>query len=487
VTVLDAPTGLASAVRRLGDELDRWRVPGLEVAVVHDGEVLHAGGLGVRAAGSDAQVGADTLFHHGSCGKAYTSLLAVLLEEDGQLDLGAPVRNYVPELRLPDPVIADRVTTRDLLSHRSGLARHDLAWIFNPSWSREELVRRMEHLPLAGDLRAQWLYSNFGYTLAGLVIGRATGSTWEGQLWTRLLEPAGMSRSVLSVDAARTDADHAEPHLLRDDVAVATPWRHLEGTAPAGQVITSAADSARWLLLQLGAADLSASAVEKTHHLHMPIPPGLSPYPELRFLGYGMGWVVGTFRGRSMLWHSGGVDGFSTHVLLLPDDGIGVASSANLHGSQLPFAAVLDIADSLLAMPGERSWADRMHWTSAEATEAAQDDSASGNAPAPRRAETAFPTHSLGEYAGTFSHPGYGELVVTVTDGAITARLGEFDLEVKHRHYDTWDARYDVLEADMALTFRTDAGGTVADLAADFGDGSDSIVFLRRPVEDAAS
>jgi len=71
----------------------------------------------------------------------FTTPRILALAEDGVIDLDVPVRTYVPELRLPDPVIAERVTIRDLLSHRSGLDRHDHAWILNPSWSREASSR----------------------------------------------------------------------------------------------------------------------------------------------------------------------------------------------------------------------------------------------------------------------------------------------------------------------------------------------------------
>ncbi len=206
---------LAAVLDRAGGELDAWRVPGLELAVVRAGEPLYAGGFGVRGVEDATPVTATTLFHHGSCGKAYTGLLATVLAEEGLVDLDAPVRRWVPELRLPDAVTAERVTLRDLLSHRSGFGRHDLSWILHPSMDGAELLRRLEHLPLAGELRAQWLYSNFGYALAGLALGRAAGSGWGDALRGRVLAPLGMSRTLTSVVQAEADDDRARPHLLR--------------------------------------------------------------------------------------------------------------------------------------------------------------------------------------------------------------------------------------------------------------------------------
>lgn len=479
---------VTEAVEGLAKELDRWHVPGLEVAVVAEGRAVFTGGLGHRGVEDSAPVGERTRFHHGSCGKAFTGLLGAVLAEEGLLDLDAPVRRYLPELALPDPVVAERVTTRDLLSHRSGLARHDLAWILNPSWSREELVRRMAHLPLAGDLRNQWVYSNFGFTAAGLAMGRATGSTWEEQVRTRVLEPLGMARTISESQPVTGDADHARPHLEVEDRAVPTVFRWLDGPAPAGGLLSCAEDSVRWLLLQTGATDLgvSATAVSLTHQIQMPIPATAVSLPGLRLLGYGFGWVIGTFNGHPLVWHNGGVDGFRTDTLLLPEQGIGVLASANLHGTTLTLAAVLDIAGRLLGEVPEESWYDRLRPEAQDGPEQPASDASSqatgDSAAAPR------PSHALAHYAATYEHPGYGELIVGTNGSELSFRLGEFDLEAAHRHYDTWELRYAALEVDFTATFVTDADGVVAEAVLPLDPTSSPARFARRAaVEDTAT
>src|SRR2546430_806653 len=119
MTVTAPASAIDALIAEVAEELPRWQVPGLQVAVVREGEVLFADGVGVLGVDDPTPVGPQTLFHHGSCGKAYTALLAALLAEEKVLDLDAPVRRYVPELRLADEFVAGRITTRDLLSHRS--------------------------------------------------------------------------------------------------------------------------------------------------------------------------------------------------------------------------------------------------------------------------------------------------------------------------------------------------------------------------------
>jgi CubicO group peptidase (beta-lactamase class C family) len=485
VTVVDAGPTLGPVLEQLSAALDEQHVPGLELAVVRDGAALFAGGLGLRGVDDPVEVGAATLFHHGSCGKAYTGLLAAVLADAGLLDLDAPVRDYVPELRLPDPVIAERVTTRDLLSHRSGLGRHDLAWILNGSWTREEVVRRTAHLPLAGDLRAQCSYSNLGFTLAGLVIERAVGRTWEDQLSARVLVPAGMARTFTRLEPVLDDVDHARAHLLRSEAAVETPWRRLDGPAPAGQLVSCADDSIRWLLLQLGSGAIDAEVIRRTHEVQIPFGTQF-PFPELRIEGYAFGWVIGSYRRRPLVWHNGGIDGFATHTMLLPEDGIGVVSSVNLHGSPLAMVAALLVCDALLGETCEPSWQARVMSPSPAPVPPA-DGAESAGAPQPRSAEKAPYAHRLEDYAGAYAHPGYGDLSVAVEDGALAFRIGDYAVGSQHRHFETWELRYDALDADGTATFSADAAGAIDGVAVRFDDGDDDKPVLFAKQEDTDS
>ena len=462
MTVLASRTALDAAVDRTVAELGRWHVPGVELAVVRDGEAQFAGGLGVRGVTDPAPVQATTLFHHGSCSKAYTGLLAAVLAEEGIVDLDAPVRRHVPELRSPDPVIAERVTLRDLLSHRSGLGRHDMAWIFNPSWSREELVGRLEHLPPIGDLRNQLHYSNFGYALAGLALGRAAGGTWEEQLQKRLLDPLGMHRTFVASTDVVADADHATPHIVRDGSAVETSFRITRSIGPAGEILSCAEDSVTWLCAQLGAdRGVSSAAVSLAQQPQMLAYQGMGPFPEMEFSAYAMGWLVGSYRGHKLVWHNGGIDGFTTQTLLLPDDRIGVVVCANQHLTNFPLAVLLEITDALLGVEArEQDWFDRIRPASAGVPEQ--------ETPAPSPAPAAPAAHGLLDYAGVYRHAGYGDVVVVAGDERLSVRIGEFDVEARHRHFETWDLRYDALDADFPATFQTNADGVVTALVIEF-------------------
>lgn len=472
MTTTTTPSVFDGVLAAAAEELERAHIPGMEVAVVRDGAVLFAGGIGVRGIDDPEPVGDRTLFNHGSCGKAYTGLLAALLAADGVIDLDVAVRRYVPELVLPDPVVAERVTIRDLLSHRSGLGRADFAWIFNPSWSLEDVVARLEHLPLVGDLRAQWSYSNFGFALAGLAMTRASGLPWSQLLQQRVLDVLGMTRTLATSHGLAADPDHATPHIVRDGHARPTVYRPSHAIAPAGEVVSCAEDATRWLLAHLGAGPISAEVLAAAHAPQMLVPAGTSPFPELELTGYAFGWVVGRFRGRALVWHNGGVDGFATQTLLLPHEGIGAVVCANVFPSNVPFGVVLDIADALLGVDEPPSWQAKLR---------APEMSEQAPPPPDRAAEpTNPPARALPAYAGTYEHGGYGRLVVSVDRDVLHVRLGDYDVATSHRHFETWDLRYEPLDADGTVTFTPGADGEIKTADVALATTGETVSFVRQ-------
>ncbi len=301
----------------VAEQLAAWEVPGCAVAAVRGGDVVLAGGWGRRDVKADLPVTSGTLFAIGSVTKAFTAATVGALVDDGLLDWARPLRDYLPDLRLHDPVVTDRVSVVDFLSHRSGLPRHDLAWIGHPGWSRAELVHRLRFLPLSRDLRESWQYCNLGYMVAGHAVEALTGTGWEDYLRARLLTPLGMDRSNLSVDDMEADADHATAYERRQGVIVPVPQRPVTALAPAGAINSCAVDMARWLLAQLGGGQLdgrtvmSRDTVVRQHQPHMVLPDDQT-FPTSTRHAYGLGWMICRYRDHRLLEHGGGIDGFQT-------------------------------------------------------------------------------------------------------------------------------------------------------------------------------
>jgi CubicO group peptidase (beta-lactamase class C family) len=267
-----------------------------------------------------------------------------------------------------------------------------------------------------------------------------------------------MDRTVTSVDEAQS-REHAQPYgPLNDGKREPIPWRRSDQIAPAGQMISCAVDMARWLHLQLGDGEvdgtriISAEALGTTRRISTPVD-GPGPDEDIHFYGYGFGWLLGTYRGRRLVWHNGGIDGFKTEIALLPDDGIAVAASCNVLDTNFPYAVVFHTLDVLL---GEepKPWSDNLLAAERERPET----------PEPTVVPGTEPAHPLAEYAGTYEHPGYGVIRVEIHDGKVAVSLGELDLPARYRHFETWTVSYPPLDERWPLTFLTDADGQVSAL-----------------------
>jgi CubicO group peptidase (beta-lactamase class C family) len=474
---------MQSIERFVVDQLAAWEVPGCAVAAVQDGQVVLAAGWGQRDLDTKLPVTADTLFAIGSTTKAFTAATIGALVDDGLLDWERPLRDYVPEIQLHDPVVSDRLTVVDLLSHRSGLPRHEMVWLGHPSRTRAEVIRRLRFLPLSKDLRQAFQYCNLGYLMAGYAVEALSGTSWEDYLRRRLLTPLGMGRSNLSVEAMSADPDHATAYERRQGVVVPVPQRPITALAPAGAVNSCAADLTRWLLAQLGDGQLdgkavmSAAMVAHQHEPHIVLPEDRT-FPASTRHAYGLGWFVGRYRGHRLLEHGGGIDGFLTECMLLPDDGIGVAVMTNTTSSAMTPIVAYRILDELLGLePLDwfSSFKPRYDTIMAGMREARQARRVVPDAPLPR---------PLDAYAGEYEHPGYGTLTITVGGGVLRPRLGTLDLSLAHRHYETFDLEWHELGDQshlFPLMFLSDPDGDITALTVPFESMLEPQRFDRRP------
>src|SRR6516225_8911801 len=175
----------------IAEAMDEWKIPGLAITVVENGEVALVGAYGLRDVEGGLKITTDTQFMICSITKSFTSTGLALLVDERRLDWKKPVRDYIPEFRLHDAVATDRITVRDLLCHHSGLPRHD--WVHMPGdFSRAEMLAAMRHIEPSRDIRTEFQYSNLGYNIASIVAERITGRSWEELTRTRIAEPLKM-------------------------------------------------------------------------------------------------------------------------------------------------------------------------------------------------------------------------------------------------------------------------------------------------------
>jgi len=311
----------APLVRRL---MARDQIPGVAVGVVERGHIVFARGFGYRDVENHLPVTPDTLFPLGSCSKAFTATAIALLADEGRIVLDTPVRTYLPDFSLEDPVASATLTTRDLLTHRSGLPRHDLFWYQAP-FSRDELYGRLRFLEPSGPPRTRWRYNSLMFVVAGRIVEKVSGESWESFVQARILLPLNMRRTLLSAEAMETDSDHASPYAMREGSVQKIPMlKRLSAIAPAGAVQTSVRDLARWLTFHATRSPrlLGEGLWRELHRpqAEMPAP----DQPEVQHPYYALGWIHESYRGHPLVVHNGSIDGFTVHLGFLPETGQGL-------------------------------------------------------------------------------------------------------------------------------------------------------------------
>jgi CubicO group peptidase (beta-lactamase class C family) len=449
------PAGLDQQVGRVMRAFD---VPGLALAIVKDGEVVVARGYGVRTLGQSAPVTASTRFGIASNTKAFTGTALGLLVEDGAIEWDAPVVGYLPWFQMWDPWVTREITVRDLLVHRSGLGlgAGDLLWWPAATHSRREVARRLRFLPPATSFRSAYAYDNVLYIVAGELIEEVSGQSWEQFVESRILAKAGMSGSTTRHSDVGKGGDVAAPHA-RVDGAVRPVSPFLSDVTNAAGGINSNADGTR-LFSERTARELTTVVT--------PIPVS-EPAAELSpgratFVGYGLGFGIRDYRGRTMVTHTGGLPGYVSRVTMIPEAGLGVAVLTNQESSHAFDTLTNAIVDHYTSAPP-------YDWLKAYvAVRDRADAAAAGKARAAAAARDASsrPSLSPSGYAGTYRDAWYGDVRIAVEDGTLAIRFAHTPVlagRLEHWQHDTFVARWHdrELRADAFVTFALNPDGSI--------------------------
>lgn len=464
----------------------RWRVPGCAVSVVQGDRLVFAGGFGMRDPARKLPATADTLFGIASLTKAFTAAGVASLVTAGRLAWDAPIRAVLADFRMAGGPEYDTVSLRDMLSHRTGLPRHDLLWYSNPSLTPQEILRRLPYLETVAPPRARHLYNNLMYILAGHAAGTVADADWAGLTRAALLAPLGIRRAAFTPDAMRADRDHARPHRLNPAKApFEIPARPEDPIDAAGALCLSARDFAAWMRMLLGQGLIDGRRVLGAREVEAVWTPaiatgGAAEGPEYAPPSYGLGWRLDTWRGRRRVSHGGNLNGFAARITLLPEDGIGVTVLTNLSASPLAGHATSDILDRMLDLEprntSDRALERRDKAEAVAGVAAAQATLAQVPGTAPSRSLTAF--------AGAYRHPGYGDLAVLDGPDGLRAVYNTMPMRLAHWHYDVFRARNERPEDDdldgLRFSFQSDMAGRVSGVLVEMEELVLPVLFSRQ-------
>jgi CubicO group peptidase (beta-lactamase class C family) len=465
-------------------ELKKWNTPGIAITVVKDGKVILKRGYGFRDVEKKLPMTELTVQPIASVTKSFTVASLATLVREGKLSWDKPVRDYLPDFKMFNDYTTMNATPRDLVTHRTGLPRHDGSW-YNATASREELYKRLQHLEPSAQLRATWQYNNFMFMTAGYMGGKVAGSDWETLVRNNLFKPLGMLNSTFTIDDMLKAQHVGKGYKWNEkEQAVVTPYRGLSAMGPTGSINSNMEDMSRYLRMYLargqfeGKTIINAADIVEMTNPQM-VMADARRFEEISSTQYGMGLFLTHYRGERLVHHGGNMPGSSSLLSFLPMKNIGVFTTTNISGSQLPTIVTYAIYDRLLKMAAV-DWSGRF-WEAKEKNKASEDSAKKQNL-SPRKLGTK-PTHQLSVYAGDYMHPGYGTFNFSETgDGLIGSYNGLSSL-FPHYHYDVFAAPDDKLN-DMANTkvqFVTDLDGEVSSVQIAMETSVKPIVFARQP------
>jgi len=424
--------------------LGEWSVPGAALCIVKDGKLLYAKGYGVKDVKTQAPVTAQTLFGIASCSKSFTAACLAILADEGKLDWNKPIKEYMPDFQLSDEHATRTITARDLVSHRSGLPRHDYVWV-SAQLNRKEMFDRLKYLPLNKPIYAQYQYNNLMYMAAGMLIERLSGKTWETFMQEKILDPIGMKTTVLTYPEMLKSTDYALSYSDEKNPAKEAGFdSNVDGIGPAGAVKANVTEISNWLMLQLNKGKVGTQVIVSEKNLnenHTPlavVQPAEAKYPELGFGTYGMGWNINTYRGHLRRQHGGSIEGYRSLMSVFPNDNMAVFITTNTGAVGYNFVNTITnyIVDTYLEK-NVIDWNSRLRKDFTDAKEKSAKAKVDNET---QRQKDTKPTHILGSYAGTYEHPAYGTLTLSIDGEALKADFHTEKIALRHYHYDIFEA-----------------------------------------------
>lgn len=410
--------------------LKTFDVPGIAVAVVKDGKIIHAKGYGVRSLNTKQKVDENTLFGIASNSKAFTVAALGMLIDEGKLKWDDRVTDYIPEFKLYSPYVTDAFTIRDLLTHRSGLglgAGDLMFWPDSNNFTLKDVIHNLRYLKPVSGFRTKYDYDNLLYIVAGSVVSRVSGMPWEDFIETRIMKPLGMTQSAASFKRVKNKSNVIDPHAPVDGVVkvIRRDWSQVAD--PAGGIYSNLTDMCKWIIMQMDNGKygdgLKNQLFSETVHEEMWTPQTIIPVRgattyNTHFASYGLGWFLSDEKGYKVPTHTGGLAGIVTQVTLIPEMKLGIIVFTNQQSGAAFTAITNTIKDSYYGMPATdrvKQYHDRVVTREADAKKITDD--IWKEIDAAQKMNSGKRDISL--YVGSYKDPWFGDVAISVKNGKL--------------------------------------------------------------------
>ncbi|GLU52060.1 serine hydrolase [Dyadobacter frigoris] len=460
--------------------LTAFDVPGIAVAVVKDGKVIHSKGYGVRSLKTKEKVDENTLFGIASNSKAFTAASLGILMDEGKLKWDDKVIDYIPEFRMYNGYVTEEFTIRDLLTHRSGLglgAGDLMFWPDSSDFTMKDIIYNLRYLKPVSGFRTKYDYDNLLYMVAGEVIERVSGKSYEEFVEERIMKPLQMNNSAGTWIRVKDKSNAVDTHAPVNGKVQVIPRDVFRFGNSAGGINSSVADMSKWIIMQMNGGKygegLGKQIFSKKAHQEMwspqtIIPTNTSAPYNTHFSAYGLGWFLSDVKGYKQVTHTGGLAGMVTQVTLLPELQLGIIVFTNQQ-SGAAFSAISNtIKDSYLDIPATdrvRIYSERVKAGFMEA------DSITNSIWTEIAAEQKKNTVKVNykSFAGTYRDNWFGDVVLSERNGKFrfdAKRAPKLSGEVLFFKNNTFIVKWDrrSFDADAYLYFQTDKDGKPASI-----------------------
>ena len=270
-----------------------------------------------------------------------------MLIDEGKLSWKDKVKTHLPEFKMYNDYVTENFLVEDLLCHRSGLSANAGDLMIFPEGSDftvNDVLNNLQYLKPVSAFRTQYDYNNELFIVAGELVARVSNMSWEKFVQTRILDALQMNRSFTKVAAALKDSNNlAIPHSIEAGITKAIPFFNGRIVGPAGDIVSNVNDMSQWMMMQLNKGKYGNNSEKQlfseerqqdmwTIHTAIqgnPFPPTFNSH----FFGYGLGWTLADIKGNLMVAHSGGINGMTTELVIIPDKNLGIIILANTDGS----------------------------------------------------------------------------------------------------------------------------------------------------------
>ncbi|SHG86997.1 serine hydrolase [Winogradskyella jejuensis] len=322
------------------ETLTTFDVPGISVGILKDNQIIYSRGFGVRSLETKKKMNAETKVGVASNSKGFTCFALAMLIDEGKLNWDDKVRKYIPEFQLHDPYITEAFTIRDLVTHRSGLGLGSGDLMFFPEGSDftiQDIIDNQKYIKPQSQFRTDFRYNNNMYIVAGEVLKRVSGMSWEDFIETRIMRPVGMVNSKASYNRVTDKSNIIEAHTRTEGKVIQIPHDWSPTANAAGGIVSNVRDMLTWAQFLMndavtvdGTRLLSSEQFHELWQLQTPLKVRKGDWYDSNFRGYGLGWFLTDVKGgHKQVYHTGGLLGTVTQFTMIPDLNLAIVVLTN--------------------------------------------------------------------------------------------------------------------------------------------------------------